>query len=146
MGLDIVVFKNKKNLDIDEKNNKFFDVDEETGEVFIIDESTFNSNFLEDDFVAISYRIGNLAAVNQLYKSIAIIVQNDNSIVLNKILYNGSHCGDIIKCADFNQLKAEINYIQSKLDDDSFDVKEFVLGMLEVLKVAEEENNPLVFA
>jgi hypothetical protein len=145
MGLDIVVFKSKKNLDIDEKNYKFFEVDEETGEVYIADENKFNSSLLEEDVVAISYRIGNLTAVSQLYKSIATIIRNDKSIVLNKILYNGTHCGDTIKYADLKPLEAEINYILSRLDDDNLEVKDFALGILKVLKVAKEQNNPLVF-
>jgi hypothetical protein len=144
MGLSAVVYTNRRNLKTNVIDDKYLEVDKETGEIFIIDEANLNLNLPEEFFVAISYRIGNVSTVNHLHKEISRVL-SEGSVILGKILYSGSHCGDKLALSDLSILKTEIIFLKRELRNRSSILEAFTENMLELVKISEKEGNPIVF-
>ena len=145
MSVNAIVYTNKKNIKFDKIYNNFLDIDKDTGEVFVAEENDYTSNLSEDIYVAISRHIGNLSTINYLYRIIADIFNSEQSIILSKILYSGSHSGDKIECSELYQLESEINIIKEKSDKSDSVVSHFIDTMLELSFVSKKEGNPIVF-
>lgn len=141
MSLEAVVYKHARNIGLD---NRGAFLDDETGEVYFEDPE-LAKQFTEDTFIAIRRRLGNVAMIDTLYSEIVEIL-GVNSLLCSKVLYSGSHCGDILGLEVMNSLEKEINFIHKNFDNKlSPVVKVFLSDMCKLIKVSKEQNNPIVF-
>lgn len=141
MSLEAVVYKHARNLGLD--NDGAF-LDDETGEVYFEDPELARQ-FTEDTFIAVRKRLGNIAMIDTLYSEIAGIL-GANSLLCSKVLYNGSHCGDVLRLEVTNSLEEEINFIHKNFANKlSPVVKMFLMDVCKLIEVSKEQNNPIVF-
>ena len=97
--------------------------------------------------IAARERLGNEHLVTLLRAELFNLgFENDTSLILRKILYSGTHSGDVISADDFNGLKRELAYItEMSLPRGSTALLSFLAKMQNLVAVAEEQGNPIVF-
>lgn len=124
MGLDAVVYSNRDHLEVnDEKDLKYS----------------------EDIFTAIHKRLGNLEAIAFLRKEISNVIGN-KSILYTKVLYEGSHSGDVIGLENLAALESELDQIAKATGETrSVSLTNFLVDMRELIQMARKEKNPIVF-
>lgn len=69
-------------------------------------------------------------------------------ILLNKVVYNGTHCGDFISPEDFPVLRAELVRLEtfvSSHKETAEDIDGFRKQMIELLDAAEAVSKPITF-
>jgi hypothetical protein len=142
MGLDAVVYFRKENIKNIDK--AILQTDEDTGEIYI-ENSKGSGSFPDDIFMATHKRLGNIAAISKLRDNI-LPVLGKTSILLSKILSSPSHSGDLIGMQDLNNLEYEMNILRKKFDGNPPEVvSNFLKEMKDLIKVAREQGNPIVF-
>jgi hypothetical protein len=112
--------------------------DAETGEVI----SDFSG-----PFIAIQRRLGNASMIAWLSEQVApALASISESIILGKVLYSGTHSGDMIYGSDFPQLLREIEIVRQRFRDcPSTEVEEFLNNLKDLIVVAQGQCNPIVF-
>ena len=146
MSLNAIVYKSIANIFFREGEKQKFLVDEMTGEVFLKDEYVGKTSYQENDFIATQKRIGNLSEINTLKTLIATIIKDNQSIILNKILYNASHSGDLLCDEDINLLAIEIEILRKNASSSLDSELQLFLDVLDILvKASIDEHNPIVF-
>ncbi|WP_156800417.1 hypothetical protein [Thalassoporum mexicanum] len=95
-------------------------------------------------FEAISKRIGNMSAVGHMREHMTPLLDQENSIILNKIVYNAIHDGEI-PVSELDQLEAELNHVEEHYDRENSLVRYFIECFRELIAAARKENNPIVF-
>ena len=140
MGLDAVVYKNRKHLKLglDEKAALF---DPSTGEVSF--ESDALSRKYNDQMAAVSFRLGNIAAISAL-RAEASRLLGSRSVVVEKVLYSGSHSGDVFPMESIPTLADEIKSIEDT-NHSSPELRELASALKELVRAAIHEANPIVF-
>ena len=139
MSLEAVVYKNLKHMRA-EFGDGPFDVDPDTGQVEPGPGSTVE---LPDDADCATERwIGNVSGIGDLRGVVGPIFGDRPSIVMDKIVYSGSHFGDQVDVSDMPQLRAELDILRR---NDAEIIQEFVENMDALVAVAEQEGNPIVF-
>ena len=133
MGLDVIVYKNYRNL-LKVCGNSMFIVDELTGECASRDED--QSKASNSNIVACEQRLGNIDKIAYLRKLVEEKLRRDNSLLVDRVLYSATHSGDIIR------VESELRSIKG---GDGTVIDEFVIAMELLVKAGERENNPLVF-
>lgn len=113
-------------------------IDPETGEV---------ASDFSGPFVAIQRRLGNASMIAWLSEQIApALASISESIILEKVLYSATHSGDTIHVSEFPQLLQEIEIVRQRFKDrSSTEVGEFFNNLEDLIVVAREQNNPIVF-
>lgn len=144
MTLRAVVYINQKNLPAD-----LFDyaveVDKVTGEVYS-DAREFQIRFPKDMLTATKVELGSIVLVSDLYQKIEAIMDHPRSLVLSKILYSGSHCGDVLPVEDVPTLRKELHQIAQSYEVSKDPAVARLLQQLRLLAdKAEEQGNPIVF-
>ncbi len=66
-----------------------------------------------------------------------------DSILRSKVLYSGTHCGDIIPHNELPLLRDELRALSSA---SASDLRVFLDAFESLLQCAEREENPIVFA
>jgi hypothetical protein len=118
--------------------------DDRTGEYYF-PTSEHDGKFPPEDFIAREFWIGNVTGVAELRQDLAELISSD-SLLQTKVLYSGSHSGDIIEVALLPVLEEEIqNLLNTKRLRLSEHDAAFLKGMLELIEVAKTEQNPIVF-
>lgn len=144
LSLNALVYRSRATLDIDVESMGAVK-DERTGE-FYFSTSAHDGRFPREAFIAREYWIGNVLGVAELRQEISSIIKTRDSILLEKVLYSGTHSGDVIELVLVSTLEREIRgllqYERSKL---SAYVMKFLRGMLDLIETAKAENNPIVF-
>jgi hypothetical protein len=144
MGLDAVVYKNWKNLDL-ELNAESFHVDETTGEVYW-DDAFEGQRPPSSTFTALHKRLGNIATVSHLREEVAHVLGNTTGILQTRFLYNGEHCGDVVGLEMLDKLVQEITFLKGKTDGSrSPYLATFLDNVTELIQAARLEQNPIVF-
>lgn len=147
MGLDAVVYRNKANLPFDPDAVGAV-VDEPTGEYYVPNldlEPAFEQKFPWETRIAVHKRIGNIAVVAELRERASQVLE-DRSVVLSKVLYSGTHCGDSIPVELTPALQDELLLLRRYAEKADFDyLKHFVSDMLELVEAVRRESNPIVF-
>jgi|ERR1043166_9318847 hypothetical protein len=141
MGLDAFVYRNKENLpfDADALGASF---DATTGEYYFEDPQ-LDKKFSLEMRTAIEKRIGNIDLVAHL-RHLAQQILDENSVVLSRVLYSGSHTGDSLDAQFFPSLENELSLLRNATRS-SHDMKLFVDDMCELVTAAKKEGNPIVF-
>ena len=88
-----------------------------------------------------SLRIGNISQVAFL-RGIASSVLGEQSVVVSKILFSGSHSGDSLTFDELEPLASELHRLEVASDAD---LQEFARGMLELVHTALKHERPICF-
>ncbi len=92
-------------------------------------------------------RIGNMALVDDLKAEIAKTLGESSSetLLMTKILYSGTHSGDVISTTQFDSLRREIALVRGLAGRLSSQLRIFLADMEELIVAAEQHGNPIVF-
>lgn len=146
MGLDAVVYKRLEEVTLPHGVNlDSLRVEEITGEVYFENDEVSLSR---EDIRAVSKRLGNMALINSLRDQISDLFgpRSRSSILVAKILYDGTHAGDVIAIEDLDHLKQEISLVREKNEfRKSREMAEFLSAMDELIVASERHGNPIVF-
>jgi hypothetical protein len=119
-----------------------------TGEYYVPDpnlEPAFEREFPRETRIAVRKRIGNIALVGALREDAKRVLE-DHSIILSKVLYSGTHCGDSIPLDLISALETELFRLQHYADQNHVEyLKRFVTDMQDLIAGAKREGNPIVF-
>lgn len=140
MGLDAVVFTNRKNLRLG-ADEKFALLDPKTGQTYFEDAKTERK--YRDQLVAAEDRIGNIATVGALRTEVLQLLE-PGSFTVQKVLYDGTHSGDRILIETLPVLSAELDRL-NKAGYMSPLLREFVGKLEGLVRAANQESNPIVF-
>lgn len=112
--------------------------DPQTGEVF--SES-------RGPFIAMQKQMGNASMISWLFEQIAAALTNlPDSAILTKVLYSATHSGDAIHAPDFPQLLREVELVRRWYSGHpNTDIERFLSNLEELVDVAREQDNPIVF-
>jgi len=92
-----------------------------------------------------SARIGNIAFVAHVRALLEANKDSENpfSLLLSKVVYSGSHCGDYIKSEDAASLLKEVKGLESFVDD--WAMKEFRGTLRSLCEASIASGNPIGF-
>lgn len=100
-----------------------------------------------EDTTIIHHYIGNISLVGLLRQELSK-QPDDLSMILTKVIYSGTHCGDFLTIDDIRDLQHEMprlkNFQCGKADSQSF-VDEFYAQLAELIECALTVNKPIVF-
>lgn len=141
MGLDARVYRKKDNLPVDPDQLRA-PLDRVTGEYYFEDSE---KQLPPGSLVAVEKRIGNVALVAELRHAAEKVLDQD-SVILSRVLYSGTHSGDWIEPQLFGQLEEELLSLRDSSNTlNSSYINGFVSDMSELLEAAKCEGNPIVF-
>jgi hypothetical protein len=145
MGLDAVVYKSARQVRIPAtRDGRGIRVDKDTGEVY--SEGQQPVSLSRQDVIAVKKRLGNISLIAALREEVARVLKNDDSsLVLNRVLYDGTHSGDVIEQDILDLLKKELSCLKMQDTQQSRELIEFIFDMEELIAAAEEQGNPIVF-
>jgi len=140
VGLDAAVFRNIESLEQEFGVGLFVVTDPNTGETGPAPVGA--ARLSGESRFAQRRRIGNVAAVADLRRAVRAILPIGNSIVLEKVIFDGMHAGDQIELSSLPMLRAELEMLKGR---DAQGILEFTNDMMALLEAAERERNPIVF-
>jgi len=146
MGVDATVYRRLDELPFTKEDLQFVSVDPRTGQLDFDNADLFRT--WGDKVKVVQKRIGNIALVNLLKAELQRILGDSNSrtLLIDKVLYSGTHSGDIISKADLASLKQEVAKIrESKGHPISKELDRFLSDMEELVVASEQHDNPIVF-
>ncbi|HUO27180.1 MAG TPA: hypothetical protein VMU61_16050 [Candidatus Aquilonibacter sp.] len=146
MGLDAAVYKRLEELPFTKEDLRFVAVDPRTGQVDFEDAALFRA--WSDKVKVVEKRIGNIALVSLLRAEMEKILgaQSSGTLLIRKVLYSGTHSGDIISKEDLSSLKHEIASVRKTTGQQlSPEVESFLADMEELIAASERHGNPIVF-
>lgn len=112
-----------------------------------IDRWAFNRACEHEDGVLLHHYIGNITRVANLYENLSTESEKF-PIILKKILYSGTHCGDFLSSEEVKNLEKEIEHLKDLVfsDEASQDrVNYFRQQLEELTKTALEMGKPISF-
>jgi hypothetical protein len=144
MSLSAVVYRSRSSIDAD-LEAQGARKDERTGEYYFESpeiERRFPRGFSE----AKEWWIGNITSVAELRDELETLTGRRDLLLIQKCLFSGSHCGDLIEPEFFSSIESEVQEILSHFRTRlSLSAKQFLDGMLNIIAVARTEKNPIVF-
>jgi hypothetical protein len=146
MGLDAAVYRQLEELPFTKEDLRFIEVDPRTGQVDFEDAALFRA--WSDKVKAVQKRIGNIALVNLLRAELERILGRSSAgtLLISKVLYSGTHSGDIISKEDLGSLRHEIELVRGITDPKtSSELDSFLADMEELVTASEQHGNPIVF-
>ena len=146
MGLDVAVCRRLDELPFTKEELRSIAVDPRTGQVDFEDAALFRA--WSDKVKVVEKRIGNIALVHALKAELEKILGNSSSttLLIGKILYSGTHSGDVIPKDDLGSLKHEITLVRGIAGcQKSSELESFLADMEEVITASEHHGNPSVF-
>ena len=93
------------------------------------------------DHEAIRRRLGNVSGVGYLWERASKLLPA-NSVIVEKVIYSGSHAGDELPVEFVPSMKEELGVLA---DDADPDMRDFVRSMSELADAATEQGNPICF-
>jgi hypothetical protein len=142
MGLDAYVYRNRTRLAFD-PSMPGVSIDDRTGVIDFDDPELYRR--FADHVVAVHYRLGNVALINQLLEEVGGIADR-LPIIWEGVLGSGAHCGDSIELSRLDALEQELDLLaESASRPRSPYMDEFLLHMRELVRIAKAESNPIYF-
>jgi hypothetical protein len=140
MGLDAVVYRNREHLQLG-NDGAHAKVIRDTGEVYFEDAKLGRKY----DHVrkSVAHRLGNIALIGSLREEVSQLI-GPESFLERKVLYSGTHSGDVIPLEELDQLSPELNHIR-ETGRSSPRLKELVNALEQLVQAANYERNPIVF-
>ena len=146
MGLDAAVYRRLGEMPFTKEDLRFIAVDQRTGQVDFEDAVLFRT--WSDKVKAAEKRLGNMARVDLLRSELEGLLGHSSSqtLLISKVLYSGTHSGDIISKEDLVPLRNEIALVRGISGPQiSSDLKAFLADMEELIAASEKHGNPIVF-
>jgi hypothetical protein len=146
MGLDAAVYRRLEELPFTKEDLRFVAVDPRTGQVDFEDAALFKA--WSDQVKAVEKRIGNIALVDLLKTELERVLgpSSSEALLIRKVLYSGTHSGDVISKEDLDSLKHEIGLVRGIAGEQvSSELKIFMADMEELAAASERHGNPIVF-
>jgi len=144
MGITAIIYNTEREIIEKYKISKLLlSIDEKTGEIYIKDNITIKTDSIFNN-IHLEITLGNLTKIQYLFFEFKEVLMDD-SIILSKILYNGSHSGDIIQNSDLSNLHNEIVKLKKHYLNKNKEINIFINAVETLVKAAEETNNPIVF-
>ena len=146
MGLDAAVYRRLEELPFTKEDLRFVAVDPRTGQVNFEDAALFRA--WSDRVKVVEKRIGNIALVDLLKSELEGVLGESSSgtVLIGKVLYSGTHSGDIISKADLGSLRHEIALVRGiRGHRMSSELDSFLADMEELVSASERHGNPIVF-
>lgn len=140
MGLDAVVYRNRKNLQLG-PDEEFAHLVPETGETYFENDEISRKH--RERFQAAHRRLGNIAEIAFLRNEILQLGAGAGKLY-SKVLYSGSHSGDFIAVNELPLLLEEIASLR-KRGKHSEEMEGFLNQMEALVRAAINEPNPVVF-
>ena len=140
MGLDAVVYTDKENLDLgsDGQSAKH---DKKTGEVYFDDDGLSRKH--RSKLRGAHRRLGNISSIAALRYEVGQLL-GPQSVLLEKVLYSGTHCGDVLSSESLPKLSAELVSIR-KAGQRSPLLDELITSLEDLVRAAVSQRNPIVF-
>jgi len=147
MGLDAVVYKRLEEISLAPGTDlSTLRVEDTTGEVYFENDAVILSS---GDREAVHKRLGNITAIMWVRDEIEKLLPSlrRNSILLRKVVYDGTHSGDFIPVEDLPALKRELSVVRQRVTPNRVSdlLHEFLDSMDELIAAAEQQGNPIVF-
>ena len=142
MGLDAGVYKNLRNVS-EELRKQVCLTDAETGEIDYEDDIRL-PGYGRKDLYAIRIRIGSIPAVGELREEVENWLPG-KSLLLDAVLYSGSHCDDVISLDQLDELEREVQLVEAGPRPLPSCLQEFLEQMGTLIATARKEQNPIVF-
>jgi hypothetical protein len=143
MGLDAVVYRSRSGLP---KEWAAAEIDARTGEPIAV---AGHPDIPRKIRHAVHRRIGNIDAVCRLRDAVRKIRGRDGGIILDKVLFSGSHSGPVIELEYMDGLQSEIATLRAGLNDlsglDADLTVQFIEDMEALVIASRAEQNPIVF-
>jgi hypothetical protein len=146
MGLDAAVYRQLDELPFTKEDLRFIEVDPRTGQVDFEDAALFRA--WSDKVKVVEKRIGNIALVNVLKAELEGILGESGSetLLISKVLYSGTHSGDVISTDELDSLRQEIALVRGIAGcRKSSELEGFLADMDELADAAKRHGNPIVF-
>ena len=141
MGLDAVVFLDIDNLS-DSLPKEKLQIDEDTGELYFV--HLRPPDISRDFAVAKEIRIGNISAIGTLRREVAQLL-GEESFIVQKLLYSGSHSGDFIGLSSLSELELELSELEALGGQLQNEVSSMVSKLRALASEAKKQGNPIVF-
>ena len=119
-------------------------MDSLTGELEFVDAQTPSPPY-NDSLLAANIRIGDISKVGWLRGQIESRWPGRCSVILNAVLFSGTHSGDFVSLAQVRRIRLEIGEIDSSEASVPAELAAFFEQIRQLLNAAERERNPLVF-
>jgi hypothetical protein len=69
-----------------------------------------------------------------------------NPLLITKVLYSGTHSGDVLNASDLPQLQREIQMVKENAGGPAaLEIQQFLGDIEELIRAAQEQGNPIVF-
>jgi len=140
VGLDAVVYRNKKHLHLGE-DEKSAQLIPERGEVYFENDELSRKH--REQLIAAGARLGNITEIAELRDELSRLTV-PASILREKVLYSGSHSGDFIPFDELSVLLDEIHLVR-RTGKASRELQSFLDSIEELIRAATNETNPIVF-
>ena len=146
MGLTAVVYKRPDAMhfppgtDLDRMR-----VDDLTGEVYF---DSYPENLPPHETIEAKKRFGNISMIAYLREQLANTVGDATHtlLLIKKVLYNGTHGGDVIPLSERGLLKEEVSLVRNRIAcQSSPELETFLSSMDELIAASERQGNPIVF-
>jgi hypothetical protein len=142
MGLNAVVYRNREHLPFN-PDQLGATLDKRTGEYYVLDNTSGDLD--QEAVVALSRRLGNVNAIEELADTVRRLI-GPKSLLESRVLFSGTHAGDVIELDSMRQLSNELEQVRRKANVRHESVlSEFVRSMEDLVNVAVTEGNPIVF-
>jgi hypothetical protein len=142
MGLDAVVYRKIENLP-GPLREQVKSVDSLTGELELVNGPT--PSLRTEPLLAAKVRIGNISTVAWLREQIESRWPDKCPLILNAILYSGTHSGDFISLDQVRRIKLEIARIDRSEVSIPARLTTFFEEFTQLINAAETEGNPIAF-
>ena len=106
-----------------------------------LDASVYRDDDEEDPIASV--RLGNIALIFYLFEAISKKTPNAR-ILLTKVLYSGSHCGDWLTTEEARQVKRELDEVSQTINGD-MEVEAFISRFRGIVDVALQNDRPITF-
>ena len=137
MGLNAAVFFNPENLP-KHLEPHMYDWEELTGE-YLTREPW---DHLYEEFRACDLRLTNAGGAGELRRQLGDLGVPEDSVLLAKVLYSGTHCGDFIPLSLVDQLESEVDVLGPQ---PAGELATFLANMRALIEAAKRQKNPIVF-
>jgi len=134
MGLDAVVYRNIENLP-ESLRSVVALVDPVTGELDFSNSATPTVD--AEALLAAEVRIGNISEVAWLREQIESRLPNQCPLILNTVLYSGTHSGDTVGLGQVQGIKLEIAALNSAESSTPAMLLTFLSEMMQLVSAAE---------
>jgi len=144
MSLSALVYRCRATLNIDAESLGAIK-DDCTGEYFFPN-AQHDGKFPREAFIAYEFWIGNVMGVEELREELCTITNEEDSLLLKRCFYSGTHSGDVIELALLPALEHEVRGLLGRWGTRFSEHLVSVLhGILGLIETAKREKKPIVF-